>query len=79
VDQTLAPVADELVVLDRQSEQAHPAVDVVADSSGRDHAVIDRRRGYAPDREAVALVDVRHRQRGIDDAGQRGDVRQLLE
>jgi len=63
----------------RQGEQPDAAVDVVADPAGRDHAVGQLRRGHGADGEAVALVDVRHRDRGLDDAGQGGDVLELCE
>jgi hypothetical protein len=63
----------------RQGEQANAAVDVVADAAGGDDAVgqLDRRDGA--DREAVAGMDVGHRQSGIDDPRQRRDVLQLHE
>ena len=63
----------------RQDEQPHAAVDVVADPARRDDAVRELHRRDAADREAVALVDVRHRERRVDDPRQRGDVLELLE
>ena len=60
-------------------QQAHAAVDVVADPARRDDAVGGLGRRKPADREAVALVDVRHRHRRLDDAGQRGDVLELLQ
>ena len=69
----------ELVLRQRQDEQPDAAVDVVADAAGRDDPVGERRRGDASHREAVALVDIGHRERSPDDARQRGDVLQLLE
>ena len=63
----------------RQREQAHAAVDVVADAARRDDAVRELGRRDAADREAVALVDVGHRQRRLDDPRQRRHVLQLLE
>ena len=76
VHQRLA-AATELVEGDGQRQQPHAAVDVVADPAGRNHAVSDGGGGHSH-RESVALVDVRHGQRRIDDAGQRGHVGQLL-
>ena len=78
VHERLAP-RPQLFLLERQHEQAHAAVDVVADAARRDHAVGWLGRRDAADREAVALVDVRHRQRRADDPGQRGHVLELLE
>src|SRR5262249_34863438 len=63
---------------DRQ--EAHAAVDVEADAAGRDHAALGRIEGrHAADREAVAPVNVGHRERRADDARQARDVRDLLE
>ena len=73
------PPQPQLGLRERQREQADAAVDVVADAAGRDDAVGQRGGGDAADREAVALVDVGHRQGGLDDARQRGDVHELLE
>jgi hypothetical protein len=68
-----------LIGAQRQREQPNTAVDVVADSARRDHPVRRLGRRDPADREPVPLVDVGHRQRGIDDAGQRRHVAQLLE
>ena len=59
--------------------EADAAVDVVADAAGRDDAALGRvGRRDAADAEAVAPVDVRHRQAGALDAGQHRDVRDLV-
>ena len=73
------PAPVQLGLGEREREQPDAAVDVVADAAGGDDPVRRLERGDTPDREAVPLVDVRHRQRGPYDAGQRGDVRELLE
>jgi hypothetical protein len=73
------PPAGELGLGQRQGEQAHTAVDVVADAPRRDDAVGKLGRGHAPDGEAVALVHVRHCERRLDDSRQGGDVLDLLE
>ena len=69
----------QLRLLQRQRQQAHAAVDVVADAARRDDPVGRQRRGDAADREAVALVHVGHRQRRLDDPRQRRHVLQLLQ
>jgi hypothetical protein len=71
--------APELAVCHRERQQAHAAVDVVPNAAGRDHPVGLGSGGHATDREAVALVDVGHGQRCVDDPGQRGHVGQLLQ
>ncbi|MEX2613526.1 MAG: hypothetical protein WD380_08100, partial [Gaiellaceae bacterium] len=73
------PAAAELGLRDRKRKEAHPAVDVVSDAAGRDDPVGELHRSDASDREAVALVDIRHRQRCLDDARKRRDVLELLE
>ena len=73
------PAPVQLRLGERKREQADAAVDVVADAAGGHDPVRHLERGDAPDREAVALVDVRHRQGGADDAWERRDVRELLE
>ena len=78
VDERLTPPA-ELLLGEREHEQAHAAVDVVADAAGGDDAVRRLHRRDAADREAVALVDVRHGERGPNDPWERGDVLELLE
>ena len=62
-------------------QQPHTAVDVEPDAPGRDDRLWVRRveRGDVADRETVARVQVRHRQRGADDAWERRDVRDLLD
>ncbi len=74
----LGQAAAQLVALEPARQQAHAAVDVVADAAGRQHALLGVERGHAADREAVAPVDVRHGDRVADDAGQVGDVDHLL-
>jgi hypothetical protein len=73
------PLLPKLALRQRKREQAHAAVDVVADASRRDDAVRELARGHAADGEAVALVGIRHRQRRLDDPGQRRDVLGLAE
>ena len=60
-------------------QQPHPAVDVVADRSGRNDAARQLGGGDPADREAVALVHVRHHQHLADDPRQGGGVDRLLE
>jgi hypothetical protein len=69
----------ELLGRQRQREQPHAAVDVVADAARRDDPVRQSGRRDTTDRKTVALVDIGHRQRRLDDARKRGDVLQLLE
>ena len=78
VHQLLLALA-ELGRAQRQGEQAHAAVDVVADAAWRDDAIGKRGRGHGADGKAVALVDIGHRDRGVDDAGKRRHVLQLLQ
>jgi hypothetical protein len=60
-------------------QAAHAAGNIEAHTPGRDDSALIRiERSYAADRESVAPVRVRHRIRSIDDAGQGGDVRDLL-
>ena len=60
-------------------QEAHPAVDVVAHPARAHDAVFGRERCHPADGEAVAPVDVGHGHRGADDAGEGGDVGDLLE
>src|SRR5262249_50856341 len=60
--------------LDFAAKQTHATVYVVAAPARRDHAVLRRERRHAADREAVAPVDVRHRQRVAQDPGHVRDV-----
>jgi hypothetical protein len=78
VDQRLEPRAD-LLDRERAREQAHAAVDVVADAARRDHPAVGVEGGDAADREAVPPVDVGHGDRGADDPRQAGDVGDLGE
>ena len=76
-ERLLAPA--ELVHGDRQGEEPDAAVDVVTHAARRDDSVRGLRRRDPSDREPVSLVHVRHRERGVDDPGQRGHVLELLE
>jgi hypothetical protein len=78
VEQLLGP-RPHLCVVETGRDQAHAAVDVEADAARRHHAVVQRHGRHAADGEAVAPVDVRHRDAGADDAGQRRHVHDLLE
>ncbi len=78
VHERLEPRPDVLQA-EARSHEAHAAVDVEADAARRDHAAGLVHRGDAADGEAVAPVDVRHRDAGVDDAGQRGHVGDLLQ
>ena len=49
-----------LVNIDAGGQQPDAAVDVIADRPGRNHALRVAAGGYTPDREAVALVHIRH-------------------
>ncbi len=61
------------------AHQAHAAIDVVPHAAGADYAAFLRVGGRdAANAEAVAPVDIRHGERGADDARQRGDVGDLL-
>ena len=62
-----------------RSMQAHAAVDVVADTARTHDPVLRIGGDDAADRKTVALVDVGHRERCLDDSGQGGGVRHLLE
>ena len=59
--------------------QPHAAIDVVAHTARRDHAPFLRIGcANAADAEAIAPMDIGHREAGILDARQKGDVRHLL-
>ena len=60
-------------------EQANAAVDIIADAAGRDHPARQPGGHHATDREAVALVNIGHRQRLADHAGQGRRVDQLFQ
>ena len=70
--------ADHLRV-ERGRHEAHAAVDVVADAARRHGPALRVHRGDAADGEAVAPVDVGHREREAEDAGEVRDVRDLLQ
>jgi hypothetical protein len=76
--QSRAPCA-ELRRRERGRQQPHATVDVVTHSARRHDAVRQLGRGDRTDREAVPLVNIRHREHGVDHARQRCDVLQLLE
>ena len=78
VDQLLQPRLN-VVKLQMGREDARAAVDVEADTAGRDYSVFRAHRSDAPDREPVAGMDVRHRHRVLHDAGERGDIGDLIE
>ena len=72
------PVAVEVWFGQVGGDQAHPATDVEADPTRRDHAATFDGGGRHPaDREPIAPVDVGHGEGGLDDARQVGDVRHL--
>ena len=60
-------------------KQADPTIYVIPDAAGRDHPARQPGGHHTADGEAVALMDVRHRQRLADDAGQGRRVDQLFE
>src|SRR6185295_5114110 len=63
-----------------RAHQAYAAVDVVADAAGRDHAAFVRiGAADSADAKAVAPVNIRHRQAGMLNAGQVGNVGDLIE
>ena len=61
------------------AQEPDPAIDVIADSSGRNHAVLGIEGGDSADGKAVAPVNIRHREGGPDDARQVGHVDHLLQ
>jgi hypothetical protein len=73
------PSFAQLRFVERQGQQPHTAVDVVADAAWRDHSVRRLGRGDPANGKAVALVDVGHRQRRPRHAGERADVLELLQ
>ena len=72
-------VRRQLVRLEPGAQQPDAAVDVVADAARGDGPLVGVDGRDAADREPVAPVDVGHRERMADDAGQMGDVRHLLQ
>ena len=75
----LVQIRQDILHVQLRAHHADAAVDVVAHAAGGDHAIGQTGGDYAADREAVALVNVRHRHRLPDDSGQRGRVDQLLQ
>jgi hypothetical protein len=75
----LLDVRAHLLDVQRGGHQAHAAVDVVAHSTRRDDALLLVHRGHAADGEAVAPVDVGHRQRRLHDPRQVRHVADLLQ
>jgi hypothetical protein len=69
----------DLLQSERGENEAHPAVDVEADTAGRDHSVARIHPSHAADGKAVAPVGIGHGEAVPDDAGKRRDVRRLLE
>ena len=60
-------------------QHAHATGDIEADATGRHHAAVGRiEGGHAADRKAIARVRIRQGIGGLDDAGQAGDVADLL-
>src|SRR5262249_40912726 len=69
----------DILVVEVRANEPNAAVDVVADAARRDDATLVRiGRTDAADAEAVAPVDVRHRQAGVLDPRQEGDIRDLV-
>ena len=78
VNQLLLPRLD-VTYLKIGAQQPHTAVDVEADPAWRNYAaLVGVEGGDAPDGEAVAPVDVRHRQARVNDSRQRRDIGDLL-
>ena len=68
-----------ILVIEIGAHEPNAAVDVVAYSARRDHSAFIGIGGtHAADAEAIAPVDVGHGQAGVLDAGQKGDVGDLL-
>jgi len=59
-------------------KEPHAAVDVEADAARRDDPFVEVKGRDAPDGEAVAPMDVRHREGAAYDPGHRGHVDDLL-
>jgi len=64
---------------ERRGKEPDPAVDVETHAARRDDACVEAERGNPPDGKPVSPVDVRHGKRIFYDAGQGGDIGQLLE
>ena len=75
----LLPALAQLLESERERQQEHPTVDVVSHPARGDDPVWLLGGRHTSHRESVALMDVRHRQREVDDAGERRHVRKLLE
>ena len=69
----------DLVDRERGPQESHAAVDVVPDPPRRDDPLGEVERRHSADREPVAEVDVRHRQRVALDARKGRHVRELPE
>ena len=68
-----------LLAVTRVASRPDAAVDVVADPAGRDDPVWQAGRRHAADREAVALVHVRHHHNMAHQSGQAGGVHRLID
>src|SRR5262249_30229810 len=69
----------DVLVIKVRPHEPHAAIDVIADAAGGDDAALIRvGRADAADAEAVAPVDVWHRQAGDLDTGKERDVGDLL-
>src|SRR5207248_9860504 len=74
-----ADVRLDLAVEQIRSDKSNAAIYIITYSAGRNYAALGGvGGGDAADAEAVAPVDVRHRQAGVLDARQEGDVGHLL-
>jgi len=60
-------VGSQSLCLNAGAQQPHAAVDVIADSAGRDHAVRQSGGHHTADGKAIALMHVWHRQRMLHD------------
>src|SRR5262249_42936394 len=75
----LANSRTHFVFLKRRAHQPNAAIDVETDTAGRNYALLPVRCGHSANREPVALVDVRHRQTGADDAWEHRHVHRLAQ
>ena len=60
------------------AEQAHAAIDVVADTARRDDTGFDVGCSHSSDGKTITPVDVRHTEGHVEDAGEIGYVLHLL-